>query len=69
MGIGLGVLLIVVGLILLLNVVQLPAEVHDVVATQTLGWILLFAGVAVIVLGLVSTRSARAGRSAPVDRR
>lgn len=53
MGIGLGIILLVLGLILLLGVVDLPASVHDVVATETLGWILLLAGVLALVLGLV----------------
>jgi cytochrome c biogenesis protein CcdA len=53
MGLGLGVVLIVLGLILLLGVVDLPASVHDVVATNTLGWILLIAGIVAIVLGLI----------------
>lgn len=56
MGIGIGVLFIVLGLILLLGVVDLPASVHDVVATHTLGWILLIAGIVAIVLGLVTSR-------------
>lgn len=53
MGIGVGIILLVLGLILLLGVVDLPASVHDVVATNTLGWILLLAGVLALVLGLV----------------
>ena len=53
MGIGLGIILLVLGLILLLGVVDLPASVHDVVATETLGWILLLAGGLALVLGLV----------------
>lgn len=56
MGIGIGVLFIVLGLILLLGVVDLPASVHDVVATGTLGWILLIAGIVAIVLGLITSR-------------
>lgn len=53
MGIGLGIILLVLGLILLLGVVDLPASVHDVVATNTLGWILLIAGVLALILALV----------------
>ncbi|MCD6640191.1 MAG: DUF6458 family protein [Nocardioides sp.] len=53
MGIGLGIILLVLGLILLLGVIDLPASVHDVVATNTLGWILLIAGVLALILGLV----------------
>ena len=59
MGIGIGVLFIVLGLILLLGVVDLPASVHDVVATNTLGWILLIAGIVAIVLGVVVGRGRR----------
>jgi len=53
MGIGLGVVLLVVGLILALGVVDLPASVDDAVATSTLGWILIIVGVLAIVLALV----------------
>lgn len=53
MGIGLGVILLVVGLILVMGVVDLPAGVEDVVATNTLGWILIIGGALAIVLGLV----------------
>ncbi|UAL30229.1 DUF6458 family protein [Nocardioides rotundus] len=67
MGIGLGVILAVIGVILLLNVVELPAAIDDVVATNTLGWILLIAGIVVIVLALIQTRSAN--RSVVEERR
>lgn len=53
MGIGLGVVLLVVGLILGLGAVDLPAEVDDVIASTTIGWICVAAGVLAIVLGLV----------------
>jgi len=53
MGLGIGIILIVLGLILVLGVVDLPASVTDAVATDTLGWILLLAGVAAIILGLI----------------
>jgi len=56
MGTGLGVLLLVVGLILVLGVIDLPAGVVDVVATNILGWILIIAGTLAIVLGLVMNR-------------
>lgn len=59
MGIGIGIILLVLGLILLLGVVDLPASVHDVVATNTLGWILLLAGVLALVLGLVVSTQRR----------
>ena len=67
MGIGLGVILAVIGVILLLNVVEMPAAIDDVVATNTLGWILLIAGIVVIVLALIQTRSAN--RSVVEERR
>jgi hypothetical protein len=56
MGIGVGIFLVVLGLIFLLGVIEvdLPA-VEDV----TLGWILLIAGIAAIVLGLIASRNAR----------
>jgi len=57
MGIGVGVLLLVIGLILVTGAVDLPASVDDVVATGTVGWILILAGVLGIVLGLIATRS------------
>jgi drug/metabolite transporter (DMT)-like permease len=53
MGIGTGIVLIVLGLILLLGAVDLPASVDDVIASETLGWILLLAGVLGLVLALV----------------
>ncbi|QBX55662.1 hypothetical protein EXE58_09495 [Nocardioides seonyuensis] len=53
MGIGLGIILLVLGLIFAMGVVDLPASVDDVVATNTLGWILIIAGVLAIVLALV----------------
>ena len=57
MGIGVGVLLLVIGLILVTGAVDLPASVDDVVASGTVGWILILAGVLGIVLGLIATRS------------
>lgn len=53
MGIGLGIILLVIGLVFAMDVVDLPASVDDVVATDTLGWILIIAGVLAIVLALV----------------
>jgi uncharacterized membrane protein HdeD (DUF308 family) len=52
-GIGLGVILLVIGLVFVLDVVDLPGEVDEVVATTTLGWILIAGGVLAIVLSLV----------------
>jgi drug/metabolite transporter (DMT)-like permease len=53
MGIGTGIVLIVLGLILLLGAVDLPSSVDDVIASETLGWILLLAGALGLVLALV----------------
>lgn len=53
MGIGLGIILLGLGLILALGAVDLPASVDDVVATDTLGWILIVTGALALVLALV----------------
>ena len=50
MGIGLGVVLLVIGLILVLDVVQFDLGFID---ETGLGWILLIAGVLAIILALV----------------
>lgn len=56
MGLGVGIFLVVLGLIFLLGVinVDLPG-----IEDTTLGWILLLAGIAAIVLGLIASRNAR----------
>ncbi|MBA3781402.1 DUF6458 family protein [Nocardioides sp. InS609-2] len=53
MGIGLGIILLVLGLVLVTGAVDLPASVDDVVASTTLGWILVIVGGLAIVLALV----------------
>lgn len=53
MAIGLGIILLIVGLILLLGAVDLPASVDSVVQTELLGWILTIAGALALVLSLV----------------
>jgi uncharacterized membrane protein HdeD (DUF308 family) len=50
MGIGLGIVFVVIGLILVLNVVQIDIGFIDDVA---LGWILLIVGIVAIILALV----------------
>jgi uncharacterized membrane protein HdeD (DUF308 family) len=50
MGIGLGIVFVVIGLILVLNVIQVDIGFIDDVA---LGWILLIVGIAAIILALV----------------
>lgn len=53
MGIGVGVLLLLLGLILALDVVVLPDAVEEWVASDTLGWIMIVLGVLAIVLVLI----------------
>lgn len=53
MGIGLGIVLLLIGLVLALGAIDLPQAVDNVVATGTLGWILIIVGVLAIVLALV----------------
>jgi len=67
MGIGLGVVLLLVGLVLALDVVNLPQRVDDVLATDTLGWILIIVGALAIVLALVM--NAQRTRSTHVEER
>ena len=63
MGIGVGIFLAVVGLVLMFAVdVDIPG-----IEDNTLGMILLVAGIAGILLGLVATRNA--GRSRVVEER
>jgi uncharacterized membrane protein HdeD (DUF308 family) len=50
MGIGLGIVFVVVGLILVLNVVQFDIGFVD---DNALGWILLIVGILAIILALV----------------
>ena len=50
MAIGLGIVLIIVGLILVLDVVNIDTSALD---TGTLGWILLIAGVLAIAISLI----------------
>jgi hypothetical protein len=57
MGIGVGIVLLVIGLILVTGAVDLPASVDDVVATSTVGWILILAGVLGLVLAFMAMRS------------
>ena len=53
MAIGTGIVLFVLGLILLLGAVDLPASIDDAIASETLGWILVLAGGLALVLSLV----------------
>ena len=60
MGTGLGVVLLLVGLVLALDVVRLPASIDDLVATNALGWILILVGV--LAIGLALAMSAQRSR-------
>ena len=64
MGIGLGIVLLLIGLILALGVIDLPASVDDVVASNTLGWILIIVGV--LAIGLALAMNAQRSRSTRV---
>ena len=50
MVIGLGILLVIAGLVLVLDVVDIDSSAVDM---STLGWILLVAGVLAIVISLI----------------
>ncbi len=53
MAIGLGTLLLVLGLVFVLDVINVDSSAVD---TTTLGWILVGAGVLAIVVSLVASR-------------
>ena len=53
MAIGLGIVLIVLGLVLLLDVVNFDTTAVD---TVTLGWILVIAGILAVLVSLVVSR-------------
>lgn len=65
MAIGLGIVLIVAGLILVLDVVNWDTSSVD---TETLGWILLVAGALAIVISLV-VNAQRSRTTAVVEER
>ncbi|NUR07726.1 MAG: hypothetical protein HOQ45_12050 [Nocardioidaceae bacterium] len=56
MGIGLGIVLVILGLILTLNVVNVDIGFVD---DSALGWILLIVGIVALVLSLVMNRQRR----------
>ena len=64
MGIGLGIVLLVIGLVLVLNVVNFDIGFVD---DQGLGWIFLVVGVLAIVLALVM--NAQRSRTTHVEER
>lgn len=59
MGIGVGILLLVIGLILVLDAVDLPDAVTDVVNADTIGWICVIVGALALVLALVMNQQRR----------
>ncbi len=59
MGIGISIVLLVIGLILVLDAVDLPSAVTDVVATDTVGWICVVVGILGLVLAVATTRRGR----------
>lgn len=69
MGIGLGVVLLLLGLIFALGVIDLPASVDDVIATSTLGWILIIVGVLAIILALIMNAQRSRTRHVVEERR
>jgi tellurite resistance protein TehA-like permease len=68
MGIGLGVVLLLLGLILAFNVVNLPSSIDNAVNSDTLGWILIIVGVLALVLSVV-INSQRTRRNTVVEER
>ena len=69
MGFGVGIVLLVLGAILVTGAVDLPASVDDVIATTTVGWILILAGTLGIVLGLIATTRSRRSHTVVEERR
>ncbi|MDQ4051128.1 MAG: DUF6458 family protein [Actinomycetota bacterium] len=71
MGIGIGIVLLVLGLILVTGAVDLPAEIDEAIASETLGWIFLLVGVLAIVLALAifRPRTTRPGATEVTERR
>jgi hypothetical protein len=67
MGIGLGIVLLVIGLILGLGAVHLPASASNYVDTNTLGWILVGVGALAIILVLVMNQQRT--RTTHIERR
>ena len=68
MGIGLGVILLLIGLVLAFDVVNLPASIDRNLDSNTLGWILIIVGILALVLSLVINNQ-RTRRSTVVEER
>lgn len=69
MGIGLGIVLLLVGLVLALDVITPPAIEALNVEWSTLGWIFVLVGVIAIVLALVMNKQRSASRHTHVEER
>lgn len=69
MGIGLGIVLLLIGLVLVMGVLHLPASVTNTVDAHTLGWILVVVGVLAIVLALVLNMQRGRARTTVVEER
>ena len=69
MGIGIGIILLVIGLVLALGAIDLPASIDDAVATSTLGWIFIVVGALAIVLALVMNSQRSRSTTVVDDRR
>jgi len=59
MGIGVGILLLVIGLILVLDAIDLPDAVTDVMDAELIGWICVIVGALALVLALVMNQQRR----------
>lgn len=59
MGIGVGILLLVIGLILVLDAIDLPDSVTEVLDANTIGWICVIVGALALVLALVMNQQRR----------
>ena len=59
MGIGVGILLLVIGLILVLDAIDLPDSVTEVLDANTIGWICVIVGGLALVLALVMNQQRR----------
>jgi NADH:ubiquinone oxidoreductase subunit H len=57
MGIGISVVLLVVGLVLLTGAVDLPTNVTDHIATNTVGWICVLVAILGFALAIFAGRN------------
>ena len=69
MGIGIGIVLLVIGLILAVGAIDLPASIDDAEASGTLGWIFIVVGVLAIILALVMNQQRSRTTTVVDDRR